>query len=165
MDERERRIRFTEAGEAEAEIITRLRKTMWEHTYRGIYPDAAIDQYDSAFHLERDLGRARDPSYRIFLVRDGEEPVGYFSLQHKVRVHLQSLYLLPDYQRLGIGKAAMELVRDYCREQKLSSFTCNCNAHNQNARAFYAHLGGLVIREDLGHSNLQEDQITYQFSV
>ena len=156
---------FCAAEEKDAACITQLRRRVWDATYRGIYPDAAIDEYDYPYHLARDLARIRDASYRVYLIRDSEEPVGYFSFQHAGGVHVQSLYLLPEYQRRGLGRAAFALVRDYCAAQGLSSFTCNCNAHNHRAQGFYERLGGRVIRTDCGHANRQEDQLTYQFSV
>ena len=135
-----------------------------EH-YRGIYPDAEIDRYDTERHLRRDLARISDPSYRVYLILDGDRPIGYLYFQHRDGVHIQSLYVLREYQRCGIGRMAFETVQAYCCAQGLPGFTCNCNAHNRNARAFYEHLGGTVVAEDVGHINLQEDQITYAFPV
>ena len=156
---------FCITGEADAAVITELRRRVWDATYRGIYPDAVIDDFDYPFHLARDLARIRDAAFQVYLIRDGDAPVGYFYFQHAGRVHVQSLYLLPEYQRRGLGRAAFALVRDYCAAQGLSSFTCNCNAHNRQAQGFYERLGGRVIRTDCGHANRQEDQLTYQFSV
>ena len=158
-------IHFRSAFASDAAAITQLRRTIWGTTYRGIYPDAEIDRYDTERHLRRDLARIGDPSYRVYLILDGDMPIGYFHFQHKTGVHIQSLYVLREYQRRGAGRMAFEIVRAYCRAQGLPGFTCNCNAHNRNACAFYAHMGGTVVAEDVGHANLQEDQITYAFSV
>lgn len=156
---------FRPAAAEDAAVISSLRKTIWGTTYRGIYPDAEIDRYDTERHLRRDLARISDPSYRVYLILDGDRPIGYLYFQHRGGVHIQSLYVLREYQRRGIGRKAFEIVRAYCRAQGLTGFTCNCNAHNRNARAFYEHFGGIVVAEDVGHANLQEDQITYAFSL
>ena len=158
-------IQFRPATASDAAVITQLRRTIWSTTYRGIYPDAEIDQYDTARHLRRDLARISDPSSRVYLIMDGDMAIGYLYFQHETGVHIQSLYVLRAYQRRGVGRMAFEIVQAYCRAQGLPGFTCNCNAHNRNARAFYERLGGTVVGEDTGHANLQEDQITYVFPV
>ena len=156
---------FRPATAPDAAVITQLRRTVWGTTYRGVYPDAEIDQYDTERHLRRDRARIGDPSYLVWLILDGERPIGYLYLQHKTGVHIQSLYVLREYQRHGIGRMAFSVVREYCRAQALPGFTCNCNAHNKNARAFYERMGGVVTAEDVGHANLQEDQLTYAFRL
>ena len=158
-------LRFKPAEERDAAVITGLRKAIWATTYRGIYPDEVIDQYDTEGHLRRDLGRIHDPSCRVRLIMDGDRPIGYLYFQHRTGVHIQSLYVLREYQGRGVGRAAFGLVRSYCREQGLTSFTCNCNEHNGPARGFYEHQGGVVVGADVGHENHQEDQITYRFPV
>lgn len=156
---------FKPAAEADAPVITELRRRIWATTYRGIYPDEAIDRYDTETHLRRDLARIRDPGYRVWLIQDGEAPIGYLCLEQRTGLHVQSLYVLRACQGRGVGRAAFELVRACCREAGLTRFTCNCNQHNRNARGFYQHMGGTVVKEDVGHANRQEDQITYSFPV
>lgn len=64
-----------------------------------------------------------------------------------------------------IGSHAFKIVNDYCRSNGHKTFYCNCNPHNETARAFYYSKGGVVIKRDEGHNNKQEDQITFEFDV
>ena len=156
---------FVRASEEDAPLLSRLRQRMWATTYRGIYPDEEIDDYDYAVHEARDLARLRDPAYRIFLVKDGEESVGYFGLRCGETLYIQSLYFLPEYRRRGLGRRVFDLVKSCAAEQGRNSFCCSCNAHNTPALAFYRAMGGRAVSEDLGHENRQEDQIGFVFPV
>ncbi len=69
---------------------------------------------------------------------------------------LNSLYLLPPYQHMGLGRRIFAQVRQAARERKLDSFFCGCNVHNLPARRFYEKMGGVVGEIDDGHENLAE---------
>ena len=158
-------LRFVPATESDARTICRLRKTVWAETYRGIYPDDIIDRYDFDGHLQRDLARIRDPRNAVWLIADGQEPVGYFYVRTGEKIHIDSLYVLTPFRRCGAGRAAFRLARQLCAEHGIDSFTCCCNAHNAPALAFYRAMGGAEISRDVGHENRQEDQITFRFSA
>lgn len=76
---------------------------------------------------------------------------------------LNSLYLLPPYQHMGLGRRIFAQVRQAARERKLDSFFCGCNVHNLPARRFYEKMGGVVGEIDDGHENLAEDQMYFEF--
>ena len=158
-------VRFVPAREEDAALLSRLRRRMWETTYRGIYPDEVIDDYDYALHESRDLARLRDPTCEVFRIIDGEESVGYFCLHFGETLYIQSLYLLPEYRRQGLGRRIFAYIRERAAKQGRDSFRCNCNAHNTPALAFYRAMGGRITAEDTGHVNWQEDQIGFVFPV
>ena len=159
------KFRFVKATEEDAAELARLRQRMWATTYRGIYPDEAIDAYDFAFYEARDRARLRDPALHAFLIKDGEESVGYFLFIDGEKLYLQSLYFLPEYRRRGLGRACLERLAAYGRERGRSFYTANCNAHNAPALAFYRAMGGEIYTSDLGHENPQEDQIGLRFPI
>ena len=157
-------ISYVPAHEDDAAVIASLRQRIWDTTYRGIYPDEVIDHFDFPWHTERNLQWIRSRDFHVYLIKDDDRIVGYLIFQHQVVVHLQSLYLLPEFQHRGIGAMAFHLLRDYCTLRRIDSFTCFCQPQNSSAAAFYAQMGGIVIASDTGHENPQEDQITYRFS-
>ena len=157
--------RFILADENGARIISELRHEIWNTTYRGIYSDERIDNYDYEEHRQRDLKRIGDSSYQVYLIFDGDEPIGYFYFMTGETVYIQSLYIKREYQRRGIGKQAFELIRELCRAHGFDKFTCNCNSHNFSAQDFYRSMGGTVIKRDEGHVDKYDDQITFEFCV
>lgn len=158
-------VEFILADEDAAKIISELRREIWSTTYRGIYSDERIDNYDFEEHRRRDLQRIRDNSCRVYLIVSDGEPIGYFYFLTAETVYIQSLYVRRKYQRQGIGKQAFALLKEYCGTRGINKFTCNCNSHNYPAQGFYRSLGGTVIRRDEGHADKYDDQITFEFCV
>lgn len=158
-------VEFVLADEGVAKIISQLRHEIWRTTYRGIYSDERIDNYDYEEHRQRDLQRIQDTSCRVYLIVKDGEPIGYLYFSTVGTVYIQSLYIRREYQRQGIGKQAFTLIGEYCRAHGSDKFTCNCNSHNYPAQEFYRSMGGTVIRRDEGHNDKYDDQITFEFYV
>ena len=159
-------IDFVPAKTSDAAAISALRQRIWDTTYRGIYPDAVIDDFDYDWHQQRDLKKISDPSFTVYLIRHGDENVGYFIFRHADSgVRLNSLYVLREYQHKGIGKQAFSILREYCTASGIDRFVCDCSPHNENAMQFYQRMGGAVIQTDTGHENRQEDGVLFEFSV
>lgn len=158
---------FIPADETGAEIIADLRREIWLTTYRGIYSDERIDNYDREGHLLRDLERIRDSAYHVYLITDitDKYPIGFFTFRAAETVYIRSLYIRTEYQHRGIGKQAFGLIREYCRANGYDRFTCNCNFHNYPAQGFYRAMGGEVIGQSAGHEDKYYDQITFEFCV
>ena len=146
-------IDFVPAKTSDAAAISTLRQRIWDTTYRGIYPDTAIDNFDYDWHQQRDLKKISDPSFTVYLIKHGDEDIGYFVFQHAGSgVWLHSLYVLQEYQHKGIGKQAFVILED-------------CSPHNENAMRFYQRMGGVVTKADTGHGNRQEDGVIFEFNV
>ncbi len=102
------------------------------------------------------------PAYQVFLLRDGESPVGYLSLRLDKEAQLFSLYLLRQVQGKGWGKAAMAFAKERFAAAGYSSFSLQCQPDNLPARRFYRHLGGVLVGEDPGDERWQ-DTVIYRF--
>ena len=158
-------VEFILANEEAAKIIAELRHRIWDTTYRGIYSDERIDNYDYEEHRQRDLRRIQDISYCVYLITNVDDPIGYFTFLTTETVYIQSLYIRQEYQRQGIGKQAFALIREHCRTHGFDKFTCNCNSHNYSAQNFYRSMGGTIIKRNEGHDDKYDDQITFEFCV
>ena len=157
---------FYRANPADAHEWGQLRRKAWDATYRGIYPDEMIDQFDTDWHYQKDIAKLTDPSYFVFFLQLGREQIGYLVYQHRPdRVILHSLYLLPCAQHRGIGRIAINHVRNFCHAQDIHRFTLQCSPWNSNAMGFYHAMGGTIIREDTGHSEKLQDGVVFEFSV
>lgn len=108
---------FIPVKESEVHTLGVLRQKAWAATYRGIYPDEMIDQFDFEWHREKDLLRLRHPQYRNWFIQAKGETVGYLTLRHGEPMLLQSLYLLPQAQKQGVGRQAFKFVCQYCSER------------------------------------------------
>ena len=137
---------FVEATAADALTIIGLRRRIWDTTYRGIYPDSMIDDFDWAWHKEKELSRIHLPAYSVYLIQKDGRDIGYLTRQ-------------------GIGRIAFDFIKEYCKEQCAESFICQCVPDNLDARAFYERMGGKVIGEDLANEERWKNSITYRFSL
>ena len=159
-------VEFVPAKASDAVTIGTLRQRIWDTTYRGIYPDAVIDEFDYGRHQQRDLQKISSPSFTVYLIKYGDEDIGYLIFQDAdTRVWLHSLYVLREYQHRGIGKQAFSILKNYCKEKGINRFACDCSPHNENAMRFYQRMGGVVTKTDTGHENKQEDGVIFEFNV
>lgn len=157
--------RFTPAHPGDEHTIGHLRQQCWAATYRGIYPDDMIDHFDYVWHAERDLARIASDRYEVYLIEDGNQPVGYMNIEHGTPPLLYSLYLLPSHQRRGIGKAAFAHMRQLCQTQGQPFFLCHCQPENSAAIAFYHRMGGVIIHRDAGNEDAFMNSVTFRFDV
>ena len=163
---------FRKAETWEAPILTETRRKAWDATYRGIYPDEMIDQFDFSYYLKKDEARIMDPKQLVFLLMDGDRCGGYlcvgspaYGAYKDFGICLNALYLLPDYQGRGFGRQAFEIVSGVCRQKGFHKFFCGCNAHNYKARSFYGYMGGHLGAARIGHRNKALDQVYFEFSL
>lgn len=156
---------FTRACSEDVPSIIGLRHRIWGTTYRGIYPDYMLDDFAWDWHREKELARVNDPAYAVYLIRKGQRDIGYLTMHQADGVILQSLYIVSEYQRNGIGRKVFDLVKAYCREHDVRSFICHCVPENHNARMFYEKMGGTVIGEDLSGEESWQNSVTYQFTL
>ena len=143
-------IKMLKASPEDARILAETRRTVWEETYRGIYPDAMLDGYDVAHYTERDRQRLEDPNHVYYLFMDGQTCVGYFSFgpynygtYKNFALCLNNLYILNSHKGIGLGQQAFHVIRQYCRDCEIDRFFCGCNANNLPAVTFYRHMGGI----------------------
>ena len=161
---------FRIAEQKDAPILAATRQKVWDATYRGIYPDEMIEQYDLAFFTAKDYERISNPENKVWLAMDAELCVGYlvvgpcgFGKYKDFDFCLNSLYLLPAYQNIGLGRKAFGLTAAECCSRGRNKFFCRCSPYNLNAVGFYKHMGGILGAQSLGHLNKAEDAVYFEF--
>lgn len=163
-------IKLVKAGPQDAVELARARQTAWKQTYRGIYPDEMLDQYDMDYYAARDRGRMGEAGQHYYLFMDGNVCAGYFSFgpthyqRHKdFELYINNLYILEPYKGQGLGRRAFLEIREYCKIAGFEKFCCGCNAHNAPAMAFYRHMGGVQAYAPEYHPNKADDIVHFEF--
>ena len=163
-------VEFRRATVDDVRTLTETRQKIWATTYRGIYPDEMIDQYDFDCHAARDVLRITDARNDVFLAWDGGRCVGYFyygpcgyGSYRDFELCLNSLYFLPEYRRMGLGRRVFAQLKAVCRVRNIRKFFCGCSCHNAPAQAFYRKMGGVVGEIHDGHANKAEDILYFEF--
>ncbi|MBD8877399.1 GNAT family N-acetyltransferase [Roseibium polysiphoniae] len=138
-------LRPAEAGDCDA--LATVHSAAWLGAYRGLL---------DGVELERLIARrpaawwrsALSKGVKIQVLEVANEPAGYASygscrmsnLPYEGEIY--ELYLKPEYQGLGFGRALFQTVREALAAQKLEGLAVQVLSDNQSARAFYRALGG-----------------------
>lgn len=169
------KIRLATTKDIEALAI--LKQRVWEETYRGIYNDDIIDNFDyedAKVKFQRILDNSEVSLYVV--ESDGKveveaELVGYMrvGIPNEEFVHYHQeiglLYIRKDFQRQGIGKELFHLGCQKIKENGYHEFFVPCNKYNINARQFYEKMGGKIIAEDEDRKNKRNVQVKYYYEV
>ena len=148
------RIRAAELHDAPA--IARVHIETWRSAYQGIVPDAYLASLSPAEREGqwRDV-LADDGGARFVLLAQDEadERIGFAAAgpersgDPQYRGELYALYVLPSYQRRGLGRALVRAVVDQLVATGTRSMLLWVLEANAPARRFYEGLGGAVVRE------------------
>lgn len=147
-------ITYRLAVTADCPALAQLKGEVWRTTYRGIYSDKALDNYDVARNQRIFEEIVANPEIELYVAEHGGKPVGLMTCGKPFRpfMHYQweigLLYILKDHQRQGIGSGFFELARDQVRKQGGREILVSVNRLNHNAIRFYTAMGGHVVHED-----------------
>ena len=151
------------AKESDCKQLSIIKKQVWNDTYRGIYSDEKLDNFEYHKHEEKFKSNIDG----LYVILEEEKLIGYFSFSYpryeykNYAYSLNSLYLLSCYKRKGIGRKVFEFIDNYCKENLINGFYTNCNKYNENALNFYLKMGGKVTNlVDEG-----EDKSTHQYFI
>lgn len=138
----------------DVEELSRLKQIMWMQTYRGIYSDDVIDNFDYEKHKNKFLKLIDNPDINFYVVESDNKLIGYMTYGLPTRPfrdyeqEIGLLYLLKEYQRNGIGRELFNIAFNGIKEKGYKEFFISCNKYNVNAQEFYKKMGGEVIYID-----------------
>ena len=147
--------------------IARVRAESWQSAYRGIVPDEFLDSIDVGEWAERQhRNMAIKSDAMVYFVAEAEGQVVGFTEAGPNREddpdhagELYSVYLLPGYQRRGIGLELAAATARWLVGEGRDSMIVWVLADNHPARRFYEALGGHYARQrqiQIGGANLPE---------
>jgi len=145
---------ITNAKNSDCKGLSYIKHEVWLTTYKGIYSDDKLNNYDYKEHEKKFLKNIDG----LYVIKDDDKIIGYFSFsypRHNYKNYnhsLNSLYILKEYQARGIGRRVFEFINKYCRENNIDSYFTNCNKYNENALKFYLKMGGVI-------TNLEDDAL------
>lgn len=152
-------VQIRKATPADAQPIAQVQVETWAVTYKGLVPDALIEQMrvpDRATMWDKILTRYNESGAGAAAVaeRDGEI-VGFGSWNPQREAELEaegfsgeitSLYVLPAHQRSGIGRAMMDWLGHGLAGAGHTAASLWVLSDNTGACRFYEALGGEAVR-------------------
>lgn len=135
----------------------------WPITYKEILSPEALNYMLYFFYSEEALLQQMNEGQQFFLAEHHNVAIGFGSVSNydPATFKLNKLYVLPDVQKTGAGKALMNHAIDLARTQGAKKFILNVNRFNP-AKHFYEKRGFQVLKEedvDLGNGIVQEDYV------
>lgn len=152
-------------------ILAILKQKVWSETYRGIYADDIIDNFDYKEAEETFLNIMNNDEISLYVVESDNKLVGYMDVGVPIRTfddyeqEIGLLYLRKDFQRKGIGKELFKLGYSQIKNKGYKRFFISCNKYNINARKFYENMGGKLISEDEDSDNKRSVQVKYHYDI
>ena len=140
-------IEIRKAYPADAYTLVQIRDLAWKKDYYDILPNEII--YDKSKHVEESVQHLKDQineNNRILVALDGNQIVGFVFYGKVVSSmydngEIREIYVLPEYQKRGIGRQLFDKAVEALNKLRFSSFIVSCPQQNPNME-FFIHLGG-----------------------
>ncbi len=141
----------------DAAAIARLHAESWKTSYRGILPDAYLENEVSAEragYWRKAL--ARGDYDCIWLALSNQQPVAFIAVQYAADADydavIENLHVLPDYKSQGLGRRLIACAVETLLQEEMTSVCLRVFDDNTAAIAFYERLGGIT--DDFGTDRL-----------
>ncbi|MBO5179358.1 MAG: GNAT family N-acetyltransferase [Clostridia bacterium] len=164
-------IKFRKATIADCPKLSYLKKEIYENTFRGIYPDKFIDNYDYDANVKKFESFVLSTEINLYVVTDSNEIIGYFEYGKPYRPfgdytqEIGLFYLKKEYRKLGIGRQMFNLAYEEIKNTGVDKFFISCNKFNTNAQKFYEKMGGKIVHIDEDDANDGVPQIKFEYLI
>jgi GNAT superfamily N-acetyltransferase len=155
-----------EANASHLPAIQHIARLAWENTYTEILSREQIEyMFEWMYSVPSMMEQMNARGHRFLIAGEGNAYTGFasFELNCKNSGHtkIHKLYVLPEAQGSGTGKALVEAVAEIAKAFGNTHLTLNVNRFNK-AQGFYKRIGFDIIAEediDIGRGYLMEDYI------
>lgn len=159
---------FREAGVADCAAVAQVHVRSWRESFAGIVPQAFLDKMSVERRAEAFRGRFSDESYRMFVAEvAGRGVVGFADFGEAREMiagyegELYAIYLLPEFQRKGIGAGLFKRGVEFLIASGWSSMYLLALAASPY-KSFYERMGGRVIgRKQIEIEGIMYDELVY----
>lgn len=154
-----------DATPQDAELIEKLAQVIWADAYRDILSVDQMEYMLTMMYTPDILRQQMTDGHTFLLAKLSDKPVGFagFSIkQNDVKYwKLHKIYLLPETQGKGLGKALMEEVFRRVRQAGGEYIDLNVNRNNK-AQFVYEKIGFEIIESgdfEIGNGYFMNDYI------
>ena len=147
-------IEVRRADPRDARAIAEVHRTSWIGAYAGMIPHHALVQMIERRREDWWRRAARGPS-TLLVVEVADKIAGYATLglnrvrELKQEGEIYELYLLPEYQGIGLGSYLFRECRAILKGLGMQGLVVWCLEDNDNAVTFYRAMGGMDVAEGM----------------
>ena len=138
----------------------------WPSTFANILSSEQIDYMLNWMYDLKMLESQLEKGHTFLLAEEDEKDLGFagFELNYAEgqKAKLHKIYLLPEAQGKGVGKAPILEVANRAKNAGQKSLLLNVNKYNQNAINFYLKMGFQEIYKeviDIGNGYVMDDVV------
>ena len=148
-----------------------LKHDVWDTTYRGIYPDEKLDNFNYEKNANTFRKIIENPEIELYVIEYENKIIGYmdYGTPHKpyrdYKQEIGLLYFLKDYQGHGLGSEVFKFAYNKMKEKEINEFFIACNKYNLPARKFYEKMGGEIIDIDEDNDDKSIPQVKYAYRI
>jgi N-acetylglutamate synthase-like GNAT family acetyltransferase len=147
---------------ADIETIQSIAKITWANTYTFL-PQGQIEYMLELMYSNNSLLEQMSNKHQFYVAIIDENIIGFASVskQDENICKLNKLYVLPSTQKTGAGKALLQSVIDYAKENEAKEIQLQVNRNN-NAKDFYLKHGFAILYEadfEIGNGFFMNDYV------
>ncbi|MDE3124073.1 MAG: GNAT family N-acetyltransferase [Bacteroidota bacterium] len=156
-------IQIRNATVEDVALIQQIAYSTWPIAYGNILSKQQINYMLTLMYNQDELLRQITHGYCYLIAEKNGKSLGFaaYNALTVTQFKLQKLYMLPEAQGMGIGKALLQKVMNQAKLQGAELLLLNVNRHN-NAIAFYAKMGFQITKEednDIGNGFFMNDYV------
>jgi diamine N-acetyltransferase len=156
-------VTIQKAGIPDIPVIQAIAYQTWPVAYGTILSREQLDYMLEKMYSEKALRKQIDNGHQFFLATHENGPQGFASVSEEAPeiFKLNKLYVLPNIQKTGAGKALLNAVIEFAGAKKGKRLQLQVNRHN-DAKNFYTKQGFVIIKEadtDIGNGFFMNDYI------
>lgn len=160
---------FTSITQNDFQQIYKLASEIWNDNYKGIISQEQIDYMLNMMYNSERLLQDIDEGYQWELILNNGEIIGYLAyvIKKDNRVFLSKIYLKTSAQGLGIGKKALNRIKEYAKKNNCTAVYLTVNKGNKKGVRAYNNAGFNVINEevtDIGKGYVMDDYV-FEFTI
>lgn len=141
-------------------IVKNILLTTWRNTYTFI-PEEDILYHFEKFYCNTELEKLLSSKFAEGIIAEVKSiPAGWMKLYESVeenRFYISSLYILPQYQGIGLGKKLLSRADDIAKKKKYDNVWLGVMKQNKRALEWYKDHGFVFIEEEpfqMGKTNV-----------
>ena len=163
-------ITFIEAENKDIQLIRTLAERSWKKAYLNIISfeqvEYMLEKMYSAAEIENHL---QNPNYFYYIINENSTPAGFIGYENHYEnktTKLHRIYLLEEFKGKGLGKKAINFLKDKVSTAGDHQIILNVNKNN-SAKDIYESQGFTVYKEDvfnIGNGYVMDDYLMkFQF--
>ncbi len=147
--------------ECQREMIESLAREIWTEHYTPIIGREQVEYMLEKFQSQEAIAQQIRAGMIYFLIRSGEEFIGYIAVQPKGdELFLSKIYVASERRGRGHGKKAIQFVESLAKERKLGKIVLTVNKNNSKSIRAYEKMGFTIANaliQDIGNGFVMDD--------